>query len=86
MYTHISVCYEQLKTLLDDLHESMNTEKVIEVWNVLIDDPCIRGRVDPYGVVHVDVCIYDIQNKLKVIKNPQAEAVMESWDSNLSSD
>ena len=81
MYTYISICYEQLKTLLDDLHESMNTEKVIEIWNVLIDDPCIRGRVDCYGVVYINVCLYDILNKVKVIKNPQAETVMKAWDS-----
>ena len=83
MNTYISICYEQLKTLLDDLHESMNTEKVIEVWNVLIDDPCICGRVDPYGVVYIDVCVADILNKVKLIKIPQAETVMESWDKHM---
>ena len=79
MYTYISICYEQLKTLLDDLHESMNTEKAIEVWNVIIDDPCICGHVDPYGVVYVNVCAADVLNKLKLIKIPKAETVMESW-------
>ena len=79
MPTYINISYKQLKTLLDDLHESMNTERVIEVWNALIDDRCICGHEDPYGIVYVKVCAADVLNKLKLIKIPRAETVMESW-------
>ena len=79
MPTYIRISCEELITLLDDLYESMNTEKAIEVWNMIIDDPCIMGHVDPYGVVYVNVCVADILNKLKLIKIPRAETVMESW-------
>ena len=83
MPTYIRISCEELITLLDDLYESMNTEKAIEVWNMLVDDPCIIGHVDPYGVVYVNVCVADILDKVKLIKIPRAETVMESWDNHM---
>ena len=75
MPTYIDISCEQLKTLFDNLHESINTVWGIEVWNALIDDRCICGHEDPYGIVYVKVCAADVLNKLKLIKIPRAETV-----------
>ena len=83
MPTYIRISCEELITLLDDLYESMNTERAIEVWNMLVDDPCIIGHADRNGVAYVNVCVADILDKVKLVRIPRAEIAVQSWDEHM---
>ena len=72
MPTHIAIACSDLIALLEDLDEFVNTERAIEVWNLLVDDPWNIGRITRDGEVHVWICVADILDKVKLIKNQGA--------------
>ena len=75
MPTHIAIACSDLIALLEDLDEFVNTERAIEVWNLLVDDPWNISRITRYGEVHVWICVADILDKVKLIKNQGAESM-----------
>ena len=75
MPTHLAITCSDLIALLEDLDEFVNTERAIEVWNLLVDDPWNISRITRYGEVHVWICVADILDKVKLIKNQGAESM-----------
>ena len=75
MPTRIAITFDVLITLLEDLDEFVNTERAIEVWNLLVDDPWNISRITRDGEVHVWICVADILDKVKLIKNQGAESM-----------
>ena len=72
MPTHIAITCDGLITLLEDLDEFVNTEKAIEVWNALVNDPWNISRFTRDGEVQVWICVADILDKVKLIKHQGA--------------
>ena len=83
MPTHIAITCSDLIALLEDLDEFVNTERAIEVWNLLVDDPWNISRITRYGEVHVWICVADILDKVKLVRIPRAEIVVQSWDEHM---
>ena len=75
MPTHIAIACSDLIALLEDLDEFVTTERAIEVWNLLVDDPWNISRITRDGEVHVWICVADILDKVKLIKNQGAESM-----------
>ena len=75
MPTHLAITCSDLIALLEDLDEFVTTERAIEVWNLLVDDPWNISRITRYGEVHVWICVADILDKVKLIKNQGAESM-----------
>ena len=84
MPTHLAITCSDLIALLEDLDEFVNTERAIEVWNLLVDDPWNIGRTTRDGEVYVNICVADILDKVKLVKNQRAEAMVQSWDEHIS--
>ena len=69
MPTHLAITCSDLIALLEDLDEFVTTERAIEVWNLLVDDPWNISRITVYGEVHVRTCVADILDKVKLVRN-----------------